>query len=175
MSAVNALVAYKFIKQLTTPFEKWDAYKLGLIDKDGQRIKKAETPEEKKAFPTWQVLIRNLKVMLSKIPLLGTRLGSFAVALFLLKEELELQNTTILEDEFEKHIQSLPILLNEENAQKINILEKGRYRHIPTNDIIFLKQNLTPVDEIYDTEIFKVTDSVTGKEYITTIEDLETF
>ena len=37
---VNAFVIYKFIKLLVTPFEKTDAFKLGIIDKDGNYLKK---------------------------------------------------------------------------------------------------------------------------------------
>ena len=37
---VDMLVAYKFIKILTTDFEDTDAFKLGVIDKDGNILKK---------------------------------------------------------------------------------------------------------------------------------------
>jgi len=40
MSALDIFVAYKFIKILTTPFDKTDAYKLGLIDEKGKILKK---------------------------------------------------------------------------------------------------------------------------------------
>ena len=36
--AIDLFVTYRFIKLLVTPFEKQDAYKLGIIDKDGNRI-----------------------------------------------------------------------------------------------------------------------------------------
>ena len=35
--AIDLFVTYRFIKLLTTPFEKTDAYKLGIIDKNGNR------------------------------------------------------------------------------------------------------------------------------------------
>ena len=35
--AIDLFVTYRFLKLLTTPFEKQDAYKLGIIDKDGNR------------------------------------------------------------------------------------------------------------------------------------------
>ena len=34
--AIDLFVTYRFIKLLTTPFEKTEAYKLGIIDKDGE-------------------------------------------------------------------------------------------------------------------------------------------
>ena len=39
-SAIDLFVAYRFIRILTTPFEKTDAFKLGIIDDKGNRIKK---------------------------------------------------------------------------------------------------------------------------------------
>ena len=38
--AIDLCVTYRFLKLLTTPFEKTPAYKLGIIDKKGHRILK---------------------------------------------------------------------------------------------------------------------------------------
>ena len=35
---VDLFLIYQFIKRLVTPFDKWDAYKAGVIDKDGKVI-----------------------------------------------------------------------------------------------------------------------------------------
>ena len=39
MGMVDAFIAYKFIKILVVPFEKSDAYKMGIIEKDGKILK----------------------------------------------------------------------------------------------------------------------------------------
>ena len=39
--------AYRFIKLLVTPWDKMDAYKLGLLDEKGKVVKMASTNEEK--------------------------------------------------------------------------------------------------------------------------------
>ena len=36
--AIDLFVTYRFIKLLVTPFEKTDAFKLGIIDKNGNRV-----------------------------------------------------------------------------------------------------------------------------------------
>ena len=36
--AIDLFVTYRFLKLLTTPFEKTDAYKFGIIDNKGNRI-----------------------------------------------------------------------------------------------------------------------------------------
>ena len=41
--AIDLFVTYRFIKLLTTPFEKTDAFKLGIIDENGNRIKDKTT------------------------------------------------------------------------------------------------------------------------------------
>ena len=41
--AIDLFVTYRFIKLLVTPFDKTPAYKLGIIDKDGQRVMTEQT------------------------------------------------------------------------------------------------------------------------------------
>ena len=36
--AIDLFVTYRFIKLLVTPFKDTDAYKLGIIDEDGNRV-----------------------------------------------------------------------------------------------------------------------------------------
>ena len=52
--AVDLVITYRVVKLLVTPFEKQDAFKLGIIDKDGNVLKKYKTLQtraEKKSFP----------------------------------------------------------------------------------------------------------------------------
>ena len=39
--AVDFFVVYRFLKLLVTPWEKQEAFKLGIIDKNGKALKKA--------------------------------------------------------------------------------------------------------------------------------------
>ena len=41
--AVDALITYRIIKLLVTPFERQEAYKYGIIDDKGKVLKKAKT------------------------------------------------------------------------------------------------------------------------------------
>ena len=68
----NIYFVYQFLKKLVTPFEKTEAFKLGIIDKDGKILKRRrdlETKEEKAAYTLSDTLIWNLKKILGKIPL----------------------------------------------------------------------------------------------------------
>ena len=41
--AIDLFVTYRFLRLLTTPFEKQDAFKYGIIDKDGKVLRKARS------------------------------------------------------------------------------------------------------------------------------------
>ena len=54
--AIDLFVTYRFLKLLTTPFEKTDAYKLGIIDENGNRIR-----QEKSTKPQVELVTTELK------------------------------------------------------------------------------------------------------------------
>lgn len=86
---VDVWLVYEFLRRLTTPFENTDAYKLGIIDRNGDFLKKRRelrTREEKKALGYFDVLVFNLKKMLAKVPGGRSRLATYAAAMFLIKE-----------------------------------------------------------------------------------------
>lgn len=86
----DMLYLYQFLKRLTTPFEKTEAFKLGIIDKDGNVLRKRNTlttPEEKNAYTYFDTLVFNLKKLLGRLPFGKTMLASFVAGLLLLREE----------------------------------------------------------------------------------------
>ena len=67
--AIDLFVTYRFLKLLVTPWEKQEAFKLGLIDSDGKRTKKkAESSDEKGSFTLLHRMVFNFKRIMSKIP-----------------------------------------------------------------------------------------------------------
>ena len=88
--AMNLYFIYKFLRILTTPWENTDAFKLGIIDKNGGILKKKKTLksiEEKEAYTMFDRLVWKLKRLMEKIPFGKSRLASYAAALWLIKEE----------------------------------------------------------------------------------------
>ena len=88
-TAIDLFVAYRFLRILTTPWEDQEAFKLGIIDKDGKLLRKKntlKTTEEKQSFTLLHRLVFNLKRILHKIPGVRTKIGTYATALFLLKQ-----------------------------------------------------------------------------------------
>jgi len=73
---------------LITPFNKFKAYDLGIIDADGKVLRKFKEVKgsDRKHYTMLHRFVFNLKRILKKVGL-GSRLGSFGVALALLIKE----------------------------------------------------------------------------------------
>src|SRR5210317_522695 len=127
--AVDIYVLYRIIKDLSTPIEETDAFKFGLIDKNGKRRRddkgvtiKAKTKEEKNADSYYHRFILNIKKLMSKVGL-GSKLATFAAALFLLREHVE-QRQLIQGDSFEDENAVL-----EEIVRNMKYLEKNSQKN----------------------------------------------
>lgn len=110
---VDLFLVYSFIKRLATPFEEWDAFKLGIIDKDGNILRKRKDftkVAERDAFGTYDLMILKLKKMLAKVPGGQSRIASYAAALWLIKEQQnieengELMTEEYLESKFNQYL-----------------------------------------------------------------------
>ena len=120
-STVNLYLLYRIVKDLSTPFDETDAFKAGLIDDKGKKLKKAESKEEKEALSYYNRFVLNIKRLMSKVGL-GSKLATFAAALFLIKEEQE-RNHMLTEESFQDENMVLEEIVRnihylEENSQK---------------------------------------------------------
>ena len=87
---IDALVAYRVLKLLVTPFEKTQAFKFGIIDAKGKVLKKSKQIKDPKERNAYTLLIRfvfNLKRMLSKLGIRGPLGSATAAAIAFFKEE----------------------------------------------------------------------------------------
>ena len=88
--AVDLLITYRVIKLLVTPWEEHEAYKYGIIDKNGKVLKKTSelaTSKEKDSYTILHRFVFNLKRLLGLLPGGKTKLASYAAALALLLKE----------------------------------------------------------------------------------------
>ena len=94
--AGDLLYTFRFIKLLTTPFNESDAFKMGLIDADGKRIKEAplDNSDKKAAYSPFVRLSFNIKKLIGQLPGGKSTLGSYAAALYLIKEKYHLSDKT---------------------------------------------------------------------------------
>ena len=131
---IDFLITYRVTKLLVTPFEKQEAYKFGIIDDKGKVLKKYKTLKTEKERKAYTLLHRfgfNLKRILQRVGL-GSKLGSFAVALALLIKEDKryAQHQSLIEQTVIKYLK--------ENNLYDNILNESR--EIPefeTDDQVF--------------------------------------
>ena len=84
--AGDTVYAFRFVRLLTQKWEKTQAFKLGLVDKIGTKLRSPETPAEKASYTIFHRLVFNLKRLVGKIPFGKSVLASWATALYLLKE-----------------------------------------------------------------------------------------
>jgi hypothetical protein len=203
--AVDLFVTYRFIKLLTTPFEKTEAYKLGIIDEKGNRImpppkggvrqtKPATlgTTAEKNAYTILHKLIFNIKKIFSKVPGLRTKVGTYAAALFLLKDTFKesVDDPDMFEKEFMKYLKEQGCEIDNSISEEVigfgEVLPKGEYTLV--NDILNKEEEeLTakagdkveafedepPVDTILGVEIFPVIHMKTREKIYVSLEDIK--
>lgn len=124
---VDLFLVYQFIRRLATPFEKWDAYKEGVIDKDGKVLikrKKFTTKAQTKSWGVFDIMIANLKKILAKVPGGSSRLASYAAALYLIKEHQHFTDETLLsEDMTDEQIDESLSLFNDSYVNYIMMAE----------------------------------------------------
>ena len=146
--AIDLFVTYRFIKLLVTPFEKTEAFKLGIIDKEGRRATKKGTnvpttlgtPKEQDAYTILHKLIFNIKKIFGKVPGLRTKLGTYAAALFLLKDTFKehVEDPDVFEKEFMKYLKEQGYEIDDSISEEVigfgEVLPKGEY--VLVNDIL---------------------------------------
>ena len=137
MSIFNAFVAYKFLKILATPFEKSRAYKAGVIDKNGNQIVSRSdfNQEQKQSYSIFHHLIYKLKKMMHKVPVLKSRIGSFAAALWFIKETIKeeygVKEAELIEEAFVNYLEEnnydVKTMTINENFEYSSVIEPGNY------------------------------------------------
>ena len=199
--AIDLFVTYRFLKLLTTPFEKQDAYKLGIIDEKGNRIKKPKstkpavelaTSELKNAYTILHKLVFNIKKIFAKVPGLRTKVGTYAAALFLLKDTFKesVNDPDMFEKEFMKYLKENDIEFDESISEEVigfgEVLPKGEY--VLVNDILNKEEeelsakkgdkveafdDEPPVDTVLGVEIFPVIHMKTKEKLYVSLEDIK--
>lgn len=100
---IDNLIAFRILNMLVTPFEDTLTYNLGVIDKNGNPLKKLRNMSQKERdnYTMLHRMVFRLKKIMAKIPLINNRLGDLAAAYWLVKECTENNRTTInLEEQY---------------------------------------------------------------------------
>jgi len=193
--AIDLFVAYRFLRILTTPWEKQEAFKLGIIDKDGKLLRRRntlKTSEERKSFTLLHRLIFNLKRILHKIPAVRSKIGTYATALYLLKQHFasQVEDEDTIENAFTGWLVDNGYITKEELEESVigiqAALPKGTYRLTQDvfagnegeikgkkGDIIIAFAETPPTGDVMGQSIFKVIHQKSKEEIYVSLEDLK--
>ena len=157
--AVDLVITYRVIKLLVTPFNKQEAFKYGIIDKDGKVLRKyrtLKTTAEKKSYTILHRFVFNLKRVLAKAGL-GGRLGTFAVALAtLLREDKRyMEHKSLIES-------AVITYLKDTNQYDLLLKEEGDVMTIEPEQDIFCN--------CFGIDVYEIEDKlISEKEYAKTL------
>jgi hypothetical protein len=192
--AIDLFVTYRFIRLLTTPFEKTDAFKMGIIDKNGNRLpKKLYKIDERNAYTVLHKLVFNIKKLFQKVPGLRTKVGTYAAALFLLKDTFKehVEDPKMFEKEFLKYLEENNIELDDSIAEEVSLdngkLSKGIY--VLTQDVVTTEdeeeidalagdeveafEDTPAADTILGVDVFPVIHTKTKQKIFVSAEDIK--
>ena len=200
-SAIDLFVSYRFLKLLTTPFEKTEAFKLGIIDKKGHRILKPKstepevklnTTQQKNAYTILHKLVFNIKKLFNKVPGLRTKVGTYAAALFLLKDTFKehVEDPDFFESELVKYLKENNIEFDNSISEEVigfgEILPKGNYVLVndilnkededisaTKGDLVMTFEDQAPVDTILGVDIFPVIHIASQEKIFVSLEDIK--
>ena len=183
LSIADTGYALRFLKLLVTNWQDTGAYKEGLIDKKGKRLKdvKIETKKQKAAYTIFHRLVYNIKRLTG-----GSRFTSIISALYLIKEETGMSNEEIisvlnevLEPGWDQTI------ISEIYTDETNRLNKGIYilkqdiAHHNTGEYIAkkntkveVKEHLEPIDTILGHNIYQVEHILTKQKMYVSTQDI---
>jgi len=200
-SAIDLFVTYRFLKLLTTQFKKTDAYKLGIIDDKGNRITKENsqevavplnTSQQKNAYTILHKLVFNIKKLFNKVPGLRSKVGTYAAALFLLKDTFKesVADPDFFEKELVKYLKENNIEFDNSISEEVvgfgEILPKGNYVLVNDilnkedeaisarkGDLVMTFEDQSPVDTILGIDIFPVIHIASNEKIFVSLEDIK--
>ena len=185
--AADITYTFRFIRMMAMDWKDWDAYKLGIIDENGKRQRnvKLDNDEKKSAYTPFIRLAANLKRLVSNIPGGGSKLGSFASALFLIKEKVGEKGIKTICREMDIDILDF---LNEKNEWFLledKQLSPGVYRVstaklinescdelVWPKDQIRIQDDCYPTGDVFGVDVYEATHINTDKKIYVTASEL---
>ena len=185
--AADLAYTFRFIRLMAMDWKSWDAYKLGIIDENGKRQRnvKLDNDEKKSAYTPFIRLAANLKRLVSAVPGGGSKLGSFASALFLIKEKVgdkgiksicEEMNVEVLDFLNEKNEW---FLLDEKQlspgiyrVQNPKLLNGSCAEMVWPKDQVRVQEECYPVGDVFGVDIYEATHVNTDKQVYVTASEL---
>ena len=187
--AADLTYTFRFIRMLVLDWKEWDAYKLNIIDENGKRNKneKLDTAEKKSAYTPFIRLCANIKRLVANIPGGGSKLGSFASALYLIKEHYNLTDEQLERINKKLGVDRLDIVLEGSEWFLIedNVIAPGVYRvrepkllsktceeMVWAKDQIRIGEDCSPVGDVFGIPIYEATHMKTNQKIFITVNEI---
>ena len=188
--AIDVLITYRIIKMLITPFEKQDAYKYGIIDKNGKVLRKTKelkTAKERDSYTILHRFVFNLKRLINVIPGGKSKIGTYAAALGLLLKESKDLNMVEIEKELYTYLRDNDLIHFGEmkESSEDNILPQGRFIMTDTltdlnnettadvGDIVKNVEDQVAFDNFLGVNLYHVVNEETQKKVIVSEDNIE--
>lgn len=191
--AGDLVYTFRFLRLLTTDFKDTEAYKLGIIDENGKRLKSFDMgnmdnrDKYKEYYTPFHRLVFNIKKVMAAAPGGGSKLASYAAALYLIKEKFSITDKQI--NEALKVCGLDPLDFLSEGSQWFVLddrrLSPGSYKvqadkvlnttleeMVRPGDRVVVNENCYPVGEILGLDVYEVTHSRTKQPVYITIGEL---
>ena len=180
--AGDLVYTFRFLKLLVTDFKDTKAFELGLIDEKGKKLKKPDTTDEKNVYTPFHRLVFNIKKL---IP--AGKIGSYASALYLLKDHYNISDSKIEQGLKQLGLDTTDIMI--ESSQWF-LLEDGRLSPgnykvrnnkvlnvsmdeiVKAKDWIRVEANAHPIGNVFGMNVYEATHIKTNQKVYVTVEEL---
>lgn len=191
-SAADLVYTVRFLKLLVTKFEDTDAFKKGIIDKDGKKNKDFNTNsmDDREAYRShytpFHRLVFNIKRIMAKVPGGQSAVARYGSALALIKEHGELSDTNLMKIHQKTGIDILDVLAEDHQWFVIegNKLSPGMYRIkndsittkfaevVTKGDQLRVTDNNSPIDEVLGLNVYETVHVKSGQKVYVTISEI---
>ena len=190
--AGDLVYTFRFLRLLTTSFEDTTAFKAGIIDKEGKRNKEftLNTMDNRDiyrdAYTPFHRLVFNIKKLIAKAPGGGSKIASYATALYLMKEKFSITDKQMSKALKEMNVDTLDFLAEHTEwfLLENNQLSPGVYKVlnekvindtleevVKPRDKVIIKEDSYPVGDIFGLNIYEAVHVKTKKKvYVSTAE-----
>jgi len=185
LSLTDRFYALRFLRLLTTPWNKTGAFKAGIVGENGEVLRKAKGSADKKVYNVFHKLVYNIKRLLNKVPVVGkATLASYATALYLIKEHTNLTDErlgNVIEEAYgfnpsydilDEDSSSLLdeggclTLGNYEFCEETIYFKNGDSAPARESIITVTEENRSSIGSVFGQPIFQLTDADTGSTVI---------
>ena len=192
-TAGDLVYTFRFLTLLVTPFIKTQAFKKGIIDEKGKRLKKPpfSSIDDREDYANYYTpfirLVFNVKKLMAKAPGGSSRLASYAAALYLIKEKFSVSEIKIEKSLLECGLDSSDLLAEESKwfmledeqlSPGVYSLKYEKVLNSTCDDIVNAKDKVRiseecfPVGDIFGLNIYEVTHMRSQQKVYITAEEL---